>query len=279
MYYLYVGERKELKGFVFVASLNVDNAYRRLSTGGVYRFDKHELTPTNIDKPQVGDCIVLSNTGSKLRRLKEWWDVHSIKDDTIGEYAIVHNTNIDKNTYIKIGRVNGFYLGKYSERENFTIVKRELPKVPKITVGSKVRVKAGVEPRAGWGSVKRDDVGVIREFKDTYCRLTAGLDNLKGTEVVIDFPRQRFWKGFIDELEIVDENGVAYVPDMEIKPPKKELRVGSKVRIKAGGKYKDGDFMNPLDQTGEAVELNGKEAIVQWGIVDNVYNVKELELV
>jgi hypothetical protein len=54
-----------------------------------------------------------------------------------------------------------------------------------LNVGRRVRVRAGVEPAAGWGSVRRGSVGVL-------ARVGGGIG---GNSCAVDFPEQRGWCG------------------------------------------------------------------------------------
>lgn len=63
------------------------------------------------------------------------------------------------------------------------------PVVPTFQVGDRVRVKASVDrPRAGWGAVKRGDVGVV--------------SHSGSTSLSINFPSQSFWNAVADEMEL-----------------------------------------------------------------------------
>ena len=63
--------------------------------------------------------------------------------------------------------------------------------------GDRVRVRATVrEPRHGWGSVRRGDVGTIRSVS-----LASG----PSCGITVDFPRQSSWAGLRGELERADE--------------------------------------------------------------------------
>ena len=59
-----------------------------------------------------------------------------------------------------------------------------------IAQGDRVRVKAGVTPSMGWGSVCAGDVGVVVDLNAT-------------GSVVIDFPAQSGWGGIASEIELV----------------------------------------------------------------------------
>jgi len=62
--------------------------------------------------------------------------------------------------------------------------------------GDKVRVRASVEtPRFGWGEVDHDSVGVVSVLP------AEGNQNL-----VVDFPEQEDWTGFLPEMEVVPDD-------------------------------------------------------------------------
>lgn len=61
-----------------------------------------------------------------------------------------------------------------------------------IAVGSYVRVRAGVEPQFGWGSVRAGDVGTVARMGD-------------GNKCYVDFPVQKRWTASVADLETVAE--------------------------------------------------------------------------
>jgi hypothetical protein len=64
-------------------------------------------------------------------------------------------------------------------------------------IGDEVRVIAGRSPRHGWGEVKPEDIGIIREVRvDSYW---------------VDFPRHPYWRAGLNDLELVNRE-----PDWEI---------------------------------------------------------------
>eukprot|EP01013_Petalomonas_cantuscygni_P005253 TRINITY_DN157_c0_g1_i3.p1 TRINITY_DN157_c0_g1~~TRINITY_DN157_c0_g1_i3.p1 ORF type:complete len:1165 (-),score=190.89 TRINITY_DN157_c0_g1_i3:1625-5119(-) len=79
------------------------------------------------------------------------------------------------------------------------------PVAPRLLVGSRVRVKAGITPVLSWGSTNPGDVGTLRD--------------VSGDRVEVDFPRHPGWRGFANELEVVPSQSAA-------------VEVGARVRVK-----------------------------------------------
>ncbi len=60
-----------------------------------------------------------------------------------------------------------------------------------ISVGDRVRVKASVScPRHAWGDITHKSVGVVKRIDSD-------------GDVIVNFPEQTRWKGYITEMEIV----------------------------------------------------------------------------
>lgn len=64
-------------------------------------------------------------------------------------------------------------------------------------VGDEVRVVSN-PPHHGWGSVTKDEIGIIRETRSP-------------GRYYIDFPRQQNWKGIASDLALINRE-----PDWEI---------------------------------------------------------------
>lgn len=61
-------------------------------------------------------------------------------------------------------------------------------------VGDKVRVRSNVkEPQHGWGSVAHGDIGVVNSVCGD-----------SGEVLYCNFPHQSWWKGAVDEMELVE---------------------------------------------------------------------------
>jgi hypothetical protein len=75
-----------------------------------------------------------------------------------------------------------------------------------IAQGDRVRVKAGVTPSHGWGSVTKDHIGVV-----------VMIDGVGG--VTVDFPSQKGWSGVLSEMELVasasDDTGGTSIDEEE----------------------------------------------------------------
>ena len=56
-------------------------------------------------------------------------------------------------------------------------------------IGDRVRVKTGVQPSCGWGSVKSGDIGVVRK--------------IQAKNLTVDFPQHKQWSGVDHEMERV----------------------------------------------------------------------------
>ena len=65
-----------------------------------------------------------------------------------------------------------------------------------IAVGSRVRVRTGVEPSTGWGSVKAGSVGVVTEMRN------------EGVKCQVTFPEQTGWIGVVAEMELVPDPAI-----------------------------------------------------------------------
>ena len=78
-------------------------------------------------------------------------------------------------------------------------VKDELQDSPQqIIVGSHVRIREDVSmPRYKWGSVQRGSIGVVTQ--------------IKGVDVIVDFPQQFNWTGQLCEMELVCQGNPAAI--------------------------------------------------------------------
>ena len=57
-----------------------------------------------------------------------------------------------------------------------------------IAVGSRVKLKAGVQPTYGWGAMDQDECGIV--------------ESIDGENVMINFAEHQGWEGLIHEMEL-----------------------------------------------------------------------------
>ena len=73
-----------------------------------------------------------------------------------------------------------------------------------IEIGSKVMVKEGKAPSMGWGAVKPESVGVVKQVN-------------KDDSLVIDFPEQSHWNGRVEDMDVVSHKGTREKLGKEVK--------------------------------------------------------------
>ena len=74
-------------------------------------------------------------------------------------------------------------------------IEKALPKnLEAVAIGSYVRVRDDVLPVRGWGGVRQGDIGIVV--------------SLAGSCATCAFAKQERWRGYVDELEVLDKDEV-----------------------------------------------------------------------
>jgi len=130
-----------------------------------------------------------------------------IKDKTVGKHICSAEHNIGDVVTVQRCIEDGYYSpnngSDYYNEHDLEVVSSP------ISVGDRVRVKAGVRPSLDWGAVKPGDIGTVT--------------SIEGNMVEVSWACQSVWYAPADELEVVN------VTLSETPHP---FKVGDKVRVK-----------------------------------------------
>lgn len=123
------------------------------------------------------------------------YDESTVEEDTIWKFWDDECTKIDA-----MGKYFVYYKGKWAEIVSLPESKLDIHDrlKPQFKVGDKVRVLSESD---GWGSVKKGDIGVVRE--------------IHSTSLSVDFPNQSFWEGKPECFELVEE-GITIPPVLKV---------------------------------------------------------------
>ena len=133
-------------------------------------------------------------------------------DTLLGEYDNDNGDDNNESEIISVSSSNRISVGVIERGQNSTgsytisVTRSGTGSGTTFNIGDKVRVKAGVTPKFGWGDVQSGDIGTVVSF-DTSELVAWGYDASNAMKV--DFPRQSGWWAYIPEMELVQSSGTS----------------------------------------------------------------------
>lgn len=129
----------------------------------------------------------------------------------------------------------------------------------KFKVGDKVKA---IDQSYGWGGVKKGDIGVIREIKDS-------------GEIIVNFPKQSYWSAKEKDLELAEEETFRYTTGWTTFPPEGFLTISPRLNYSlplptttCSEPIKKKTFMQTLSATLKRVLNPQMQSMYKAGLID-----------